>query len=68
MTEEYNIGTMLLMNYLEVKAPNRVSVQRLSQHQQERSGERALEIHDIKDAILNLLHIYDVKEYEFDRL
>ena len=47
---------------LGLKTPNGITIRSLSRHQQERADERALKVSDLKDAVLNPLHICDVRE------
>lgn len=47
---------------LGLKTPNGITIRSLSRHQQERADERAVKVSDMKDAVLNPLHICDVKE------
>ena len=49
---------------LGLKTPNGITIRSLSRHQQERADERAVKVSDMKDAVLNPLHICDVKEDE----
>ena len=44
-----------------IRTSNNIVINGLSKHQQERADERALKINDVKDALINPLHIENVR-------